>query len=181
MRDTTEKLRAFEDATIIPLLDEMNAGAIRDRDFQLVLTAGSIAFLVNNADAFEVRGGVTYWQPLSVVYCDRNDQKGEVFGFLAMHDGTKGRLFQAEIHNCCCCVAHKKAVELQNAVTHRRLLRMPTDDPSGLVLNSWYVFRGAILPMLYHNEYTFMDSMPDRVRMQTQLLHQIRGAYQGVI
>lgn len=176
-----EQLKAFEDISIMPLLAEMRAGAIRDADFQLVLTPGTIAFLVNNADAYEVDGEAVVWQPLTVLYCDGNDRKGEVFRFRARRTAKRASIVASDICGCCQCVAAGDVVEMRNPIDGRRLLSMRTDDPAGLVLNSWYVFRGAILPLLYCGEYRFMHTLPDRVRFQAQLMHQIRVAYQGVM
>lgn len=175
-----QRLQAFEDLSVLPLLAEIRAEPVRDVNFQLTLTPGSIAFLVNNANAYEVVGDVAYWQPLTVLYCDPDDQKGEVFRFRAVHDRRGARLVMAEIANCYQCLACGPDVELRNPINDRKLLRVRTEDPNGLVLNAWYVFRGAILPLLYHDEYRFMQTMPDRVRFQAQMLHQIRAAYQGV-
>jgi len=163
----------------MPLLAEIQAGAIRG-NFQLALTPGGIAFLVNNADAYEIVGDAVCWQPLTVLYCDGNDQKGEVFRFQASRDPNGVQLVMAEIAGCSRCIVCDDGVELRNPLTNHKLLRLRVGDPSGLVLNAWYVFRGAILPLLYQGEYQFMQSLPDRVRFQAQMLHQIRAAYQGV-
>ena len=177
---TVRQLQAFEDAEIMPLLHELQAGAIREPDFKLVLVPGSIAFLVNNADAYEVVGDTVCWQPLTVLYCDDSDHKGEVFRFTAARDCNGVRLVMAEISGCCRCVTYGNVVEMRNPIDDRRLLTFRNPDPSGLILNSWYVFRGAILPMLYYRTYQFVHSAPDRVRFQAQMMHQIRVAYQGV-
>ena len=177
---TIQQLRAFEDAEIMPLLDELHADAVRDANFELVLLPGSIAFLVNNSDGYEVVGDAVVWQPLTVLYCDDSDHKGEVFRFTARHDSEGTRLVLAEITGCCRCVTYNDVVEMRNPIDNRRLLTLRADDPTGLILNAWYVFRGAILPMLYYREYQFMRTLPDRVRFQAQLMHQIRVAYQGV-
>lgn len=177
---TVQQLQAFEDTEIIPLLDELQAGAIRDSEFKLVLVPGSIAFLVNNSDAYEVVGDTVCWQPLTVLYCDDDDHKGEVFRFAATHDCKGTRIMAAEITGCCRCVSYNDVVEMRNPLDNRRLLTFRTPDPPGLLLNSWYVFRGAILPMLYYRTYRFVHTAPDRVRFQAQMMHQIRVAYQGV-
>jgi hypothetical protein len=177
-----EQLRAFEDMSVMPLLNELGAGAVRDTDFQLVLTPGSIAFLVNNADAYcEDECGSVVWQPLSVLYCDASDYKGEVFRLRARRTPKTVSIVESEICGCCQSVVVGDKVEMCSPFDGRRLLSVRTDDPAGVVLNSWYVFRGAVLPLLYHNEYAFMHVQPDRVRFQAQLLHQIRVAYQGVM
>jgi hypothetical protein len=159
----------------------MDVEAVRAVDAQLTLLPGSMAFLVNNADAYEEREGKFFWTPLSVVYCDRNDRKGEVFRFTGCLDGGDGQLVEAELVGVVRLVRENQGVVWRNPLNGRLLLRFPGQDADKLLRNGWYIFRGAILPLLYHESYCFVETPEDQTRLQAQLMRQIHATYQGLV
>lgn len=180
--DAIQQLRSFEEQRVLPLLDEMGAEAIRDSKFELTLLPGAIAFLVNNADAYQRHQGQLHWQPLSVVYCDADDRKGEVFALHARFDPTveRGCFVSAEICGVLWLIQEGELVTWRNPIDGKQLLQF-RDEPQKLLRNAWYLFRGAIMPMLYHNTYRFMETEADRYRFQAQMIHQIQAVYRGTI
>jgi|GEM_PF-4891428 len=180
--DTVQKLQAFEEQRVLPLLHEMKAEAIRDSKFELTLLPGAIAFLVNNADAYQEDGHLLDWQSLSVLYCDSHDRKGEVFRLHARFDRAtdRGSFVSAEICGVVRLVQEGEMVAWRNPLDNRRLLQL-RDDAQMLLRNAWYLFRGAVVPMLYHETYRFVDSDADQHRFQAQVIHQIHAIYQEIL
>lgn len=177
--DDTETLRRFEQTVVRPLLTALGAEPIESNSFELTLVPGSIAFLMNNADAYEVDGERLRWKPLTVLYCDARDVKGEVFGFGASVDRRgNGWLDSAEIHGVARLDRHYDAVVWRDPLTKRRLVTL---QDSRAIINAWHIFRGAVLPMLYQNTYRFLTEPADRATFQAQVLRQIHVAFEGTL
>lgn len=175
----SETLRAFEQSVIRPLLDALGAEPIESNTFELTLVPGSLAFLMNNADAYEVDGEWLRWKPLTVLYCDARDVKGEVFGFGAAVDRRgSGWLDSAEIHGIVRLDRYYDSVTWRDPLNGRRLVTLR--DPRAII-NAWHIFRGAVLPMLYQNTYRFLTEPADRVMFQAQVLRQIHVAFEGTL
>lgn len=177
-----QRLHGFERQHVLPLLSDIKAEAICRNDFELTLLPGSIAFLVNNADAYEIHGGRFYWQALSVLYDDGN-RKGEVFNLHACYDGRAdaGYFACAGINGILQLIRKNDRIVWRNPLDGKRLLSFPNDEPDKLLRNAWYVFRGAILPLLYVQSYRFASKQADAVVFQAQMLRQIATVYKDLL
>lgn len=173
------RLIEFERSVVRPLVQAIGAEPIESNEFQLTLVPGSLAFLMNNADAYEVDGGWYRWKPLTVLYCDSRDVKGEVFSFGASVDRRgNGWLDTAEIHHVVRLHRHYDSVVWRDPLNGRALTTLSDHHA---IINLWHIFRGAVLPMLYQNTYRFLDTPEDRWMFQAQVMRQVHVAFKDTL
>jgi len=67
---------------------------------------------------------------------------------------------------------------LVDGITGRPLVGLRDQEFGYAVKNTWHVFRGTILPMLYDGSWSFWSTEADRRYWQIQILHRIRKFYE---
>jgi hypothetical protein len=175
--DLVKRMLLFEQQKVLPLVDQIGATAVRRQD-PITLVPGDIVFLANNADGHELQGDCFTWRTLSVMYCDDNDQKGEVFCLSACYDNGRLYLDAAEINGVMRLSREHDLVVWRNPLDGRRLLTFRGQEPDTPLVNAWYLFRSVILPMLYQRTYRFVPAGADAVLFQERVLRLLRAAWE---
>jgi len=174
-------LRAYEDEVLVPLVRETGYDPIRDnRDF--VMSPGSILFLMNNAADFAFRGDLVYWSPLSVLYADRNHNCGTVYTMEASFNPRREivQFERTEITGVINIVRYHDHAAWKDPYSGNTFIRFPLEDSDKVLMNSWYLFRGAVFPMLEREVYRFVDESHKFAFQQTMIRH-INELYKGTL
>lgn len=174
-------LKKFEDTHVLPLVRGIKAKPIRDQA-HITMGPGDLAFLMNNAEDPEVTPGNLVWHPLLVMYTDRDGLTDWVFRFTAKLPATAQEplLTSAEIFGVVKLVHGDGEVLWVDPVTDTVFLSFPMAESNKILSNAWFLFRGAILPMLYERSFTFPEPIEARV-FQANVVHKIVAVYKELL
>ena len=170
--DIEAQASAFEQQTLLPLLTAIRAEPCRQEP---VLAPGDLAFCLRHDQPFRV-DDMPQWQALAVRYRDSNGRLGDAFSLQCRHD-RHVRLAFAEIHDVMVLKLEHNVAVWRNPIGGARFITFTKDDPDKVMLNSWYLFRSTVLPMLYRKTYRFSTTHQEAVVLQQQVLHQMREAW----
>lgn len=176
--ETVRTLQAFEDEHIVPLVRGAGAEPVRTNDQAIMLVPGDVVFMMTDAASCRKVGERVEWSPLSVKYCDALGRIGNVMWFDASLRDNACVIDAAIIAGVVCLEREGTSVIWRDGLSHRRLLTLPT---LVALTNLWYLFRGAVLPMLFNGSYRFVSTPDDRAAFQANMLHQISTAYRGLL
>lgn len=175
-------LRAYEDEVLVPMVRDAGIlRPVRDRlDFSM--EPGTFAFLINNAANYVFHDGVVRWDPLSVIYTDKNRTTGTVFAMTADFDlKTETVRFQrAEITNIVILIRTPREVIWVDPHSKRVFQVFPLEESDKILLNSWFLFKGAILPMLMTVSYRFVPP-EEQFAFQRTMIRHINRLYEGQV
>ena len=174
-------LRAYEDEVILPLVQSTGIDPIRGNT-EFVMTPGSVVFLMNNAEDFSNNDKRIYWQPLTVLYSDQKGRTGTVYEMKASLDrGSDNiRMEFASITGIVDIVRHEDYVAWFDPLSAREFIRYPMRDEDKVFMNSWYLFNGAVLPMIRKEVYRFVNDDQKFAFQQTMIRH-ISTPYRGLV
>jgi len=184
MQPIVDMLRQYEDTVVIPMVQEAELEPIRKRD-DFTFGPGTTAALVNGVGSRELQDDMISWTPLVVQYTDRYGNIGVVYRLdaaMSQRDG-KIRIQRAEISSIMSLVRTFDGIEWRNPLTdrlYRHLRTRNSEDADNVLLNSWQLFRGGILPMLRNESYWFVPE-PERQNFQVVMLHHLRKLYEGLL
>lgn len=172
--DVAQRARAFVQETILPLLKEIGAEPAYERP---ELQRGDLTFHVNTRDGWAI-GDTWFWRPLVVLYRDHTETEDAAFAFRCR--GTPDvRLTRATVAGVFDLQDDGDGVAWFNPLDGKRLFRFRRDDPHKVLVNAWYLFRSAVLPMLYQRTYRFSRDATEAVVFQQLALRQLRGVWEN--
>lgn len=166
-------LRAYEDDVLLPLIHDAGIlRPVRDR-IDFTMQPGSFAFLMNNAKDYDFIDGLVHWSPLSVVYTDRHTTTGTVFSLMATYDlKTETAQFQrAEITDVVVLLRRPMEVIWVDPHAGQVFKRFPLEDADKVLMNAWFLFKGAVLPMLMTLSYRFAPPEEKFAFQRTMIRH----------
>lgn len=172
-------LRAYEDDVLLPLVHDAGIlRPVRDR-IDFVMQPGSFAFLMNNAKDYQFINGLVHWSPLSVVYTDQSTTTGTVFSLTATYDlKTETAQFQrAEITDVVVLLRKETEVIWVDPHAGQVFKRFPLDDADKVLMNAWFLFKGAVLPMLLTLSYRFAPA-DEKFAFQRTMIRHITRLYE---
>ena len=146
MLQVSDMLRRWDEAVIVPMVQEAKLETIRKRD-DFTFGPGTIAAFVNGADRFDYLPdtNIVQWTPLAVQYTDRHGNLGNVYRLEASMDcrTEKVTLAKAEIHGIMMLIRSTDSVNWSNPLTGQIYLQIQVDQGSAnnIFLNSWQIFR----------------------------------------
>lgn len=175
-------LRLYEDEVLVPLVEDTGLTPVRD-DIDFVMQPGMIVVLMNNADSFTYAEDLVRWCPLSVIYSDNKSNTGTVFSLTATFDPKiETTHFQkASISGVVDLVRRDDCVVWVEPNTGRRFKRFPLEAADKILMNAWYLFQGAILPMLFNESYRFVSEDAEKFAFQRVMIRQIHELYEGAV
>jgi len=178
----SDLLRLYENEILVPLVEEAGLEAVRDRDVDVSFTPGTIVAFINNAERFEYIDDLVHWNPLSVVYSDQHGNVGSVFSLdSTFHPKVETVEFQkAEISGIVTLVREDGDVVWRDPLSEGILLRFPMQEADKVLMNSWYVFRGGVLPMLRDETFRFVEPHEKRA-FQAMMIRRIHQIYEGLV
>lgn len=174
-------LRHYETSVLVPLVERAGLEPIREAvDF--TLTPGTIVALMNSAHAFTFSDDLIRWMPLSVLYSDRNGTTGTVFSLQASFDPrTETVVFQqARIHGVISLVRRPTDIVWVDPHSGRTMLSYPLSEADKILMNSWHLFQGAVLPLLRAEAYRFAPDH-EKLAFQATVIHHINAVYKGLV
>ncbi len=173
-------LLAYENEVLVPLVKD--AGILRPvrKEIDFIMRPGTMAFLMNQADNFRYVEEKILWHPLSVVYADRKGTTGTVFSLSASLDvKTETVHFQrAEISGVVVVARNKDDAVWIDPYSGKIFQHFPLDESDKVLMNAWYLFSGAVLPMLFTESYSFVPEN-ERFAFQQTMIRRINQLYQG--
>ena len=181
MDRVSDILLAYENEVLVPLVEEAGVDPIRD-DIDFVMVPGTTAFLMNNAQAFDYVDNLVYWIPLSVLYTDPEGSSGTVYSIQATLDPqTEIVTFQqATMNGIVDLIRRESNVVWKDPISGKTLITYPLEESDKILMNSWYLFRAGILPMLRNESYRFVPDEEKFAFQQTMIRH-INQLYQGLV
>lgn len=168
-----EQIRRFDCETVVPLVEAIGADPLWDRD--VAIAAGDIVFRVHESD-FRDESDTLWWHSLRVRYRDTDGHSGDVYTLRSSFRHGP-RLWGAEIANVMSLTLEHDVVVWRNPLDGCRLLTFH-HDPHDVLINSWYLFRSVVLPMLYTQTYRFPVPGAGAVQFQQAVIRQMRSAWE---
>jgi len=175
-------LRLYEDEILVPLVEEAGLEAVRDRDVDVSFCPGTTVAFINNAERFYYVNDLVHWNPLSVVYSDPHGAVGTVFSLESTFDPKVETVsFQkAEITGIVTLVRHGGDVVWRDPLSGQTMLQFSMQEADKVLMNSWYVFRGGVLPMLRDETFRFVEPHEERA-FQAMMIRRIHQIYEGLV
>jgi hypothetical protein len=172
-----DTLRSYEDSVLVPVVERAGLEPVRG-SVDFTLTPGTIVALMNGAGSHTHVGDALHWAPLSVVYCDRNGVSGTAYSLMASFDYGTGvaRFEQAKLHGIMTLRRLPTAVVWIDPHSGKQLLSFPFEEADKMLLNSWYLFQGGILPLLRDETYRF--ALPhERFSFRAMMMRRINAVF----
>lgn len=181
MAETGQILHLYEEEVLVPLVRDAGLDPVRE-DSDFVMSPGSVVVLMNNADDYTEREGFVYWYPLTVIYSDIDGKSDTVFSLEASFDPRiETTYFQrASIKDVVDLVRQDDSVVWIDPISGKQFMQFPLEAADKVLMNAWYLFRGAILPMLLSETYRFVPSY-ERRAFQRLIIRQIHELYEGLV
>jgi hypothetical protein len=182
MDTIADMLRAYEDEVLVPLVEGANLEPVRDdRDFTMF--PGSIVALVNGSSKPQTRNDVVAWKPLTVIHMDGTGTSGDVYRLEARFrpDIELVEFTVAEICGIFRLERRPDCAAWIDPLTHQKLLTYPADRADRVLMHSWYLFQGAILPLLRRGGYRFVEGQLARAAFQRSMIHHMAQVYREVV
>lgn len=182
MGNVVDMLRAYEDEVLVPLVVAADLEPVRDQQ-DVALFPRSLAVLVNNAERHRSWCGAIHWSPLTVVYMDEHNRSGDVYRLEAKFL-PEIETVQFAVADLCGVLRLERQPDCAawiDPMTSERLLTYPIDQSDRVLMHSWYLFQGAILPLLKQGSYQFVDGRPQRAAFQRNMIHHMAQVYREVV
>ncbi len=174
-------LRSYERRAIAPLVEAAGYAPIIE-DVLLPTFPGTLMFLMNNANDFAFASDLVFWYPLSVLYQDSGGNTGTVYSIKASFNPRNShcQIERAEIHNVAAFVREEDHVAWEDAYSGSIFIRYPLHEADKVLMNSWYLFRGAVIPMLEREMYQF-PQQHEKFAFQQTMIRTIHKLYDEAV
>lgn len=178
--DVGTLLRLYESEVLVPLVEDAGLKPVR-ADIDFMMMPGTIIALMNNADDFNHQDDIVFWHPLTVLYTDKNGSSDTVFSLEASFDPKTETVFfqKAVITGVVELVRRDDHVVWIDPLSGVEFQRFPLEAADKVLMNAWYLFRGAVLPMLFNESFRFVSGVEQAV-FQRVLIRQIHELYKDV-
>lgn len=172
MDSVGDMLRAYEDEVLLPLVRDAGLTPIRNND-DYVMTPGTLLCLMNTASTFAYVDDRIWWTPISLIYCDLHKTVGTVFKMEASFDPQLEAVSfeRSRIYGVIDIARFGNEAVWRDPYTNNILMRFPQEQADKVLMNSWYLFQGAVLPMLERDMYRFVGEAQKFAFQQTMIRH----------
>jgi hypothetical protein len=180
-KPSTHAMRVYEEETFAPLIREAGFEPhYGNQTFTMI--PGSTVFLMNGAEDYTYENGLYTWNPLQVLYCDKSGHTDTVYTITASMEPQSQmvQLQRAELTNIAALIRDGGSVIWKDAYSGRVFIRYPDHEADKVLMNSWYLFRGAVLPMLEREMYRFVEDH-ERLAFQQTMIRHINMLYEGLV